>query len=128
MKLYSRNDKDCPIQYSMYNPKICQKGIMDVAKCYQAYAKGDYQLDKTLPAGMVLYDSLNERLYRFGITYTYNNIAYVFAKVFETIPVSCDPKKSLLIYGRDVCVKSEIPIKIIQIKLSDALYFTKWQK
>jgi hypothetical protein len=40
----------------------------------------------------------------------------------------CDPKKSLLIYGRDVCVKSEIPIKIIQIKLSDALYFTKWQK
>ena len=128
MKLYSRNDKDCPIQYSMYNPKICQKGIMDVAKCYQAYAKGDYQLDKTLPAGMVLYDSLNERLYRFGITYTYNNIAYVFAKVFETISVPCDPKKPSLIYGRDICAKSKIPIKIIQIKLSDALYFTKWQK
>ena len=46
MKLYSRNDKDCPIQYSMYNPKICQKGIIDVAKRYQAYAKVDYQLEK----------------------------------------------------------------------------------
>ena len=33
---------------------------MDVAKCYQAYAKGDYQLEKTLPVGMVLYDILND--------------------------------------------------------------------
>lgn len=126
MKLYDNQKEDFPVQYALYNPKICRQGLIDVAKYYYAYAKGDYILEKTLPAGMICYDKTNQRLYRFGISYS--TVPHVFVKVFETIYVTAAAKHIFSRYDYGICVKSETPIKFIQIKLSDALYLAKWQK
>lgn len=118
--------------YSQYDLNIVKKGIVNTAQCYQAYGRYNYR--KNLPpmkADALYQDTNNKRIYRFGIIYRKQIVPYIIVQIYE---ISTYPTNYRIYHDAgkewpyDYQLKSDHPMKIISLKLSDAMHLAKWQK